>query len=105
MLASVAGRFARRVLTGSVEVIAAIDAHTSDLERAQVFTSIGVGCGLEPLPVDSLIPRSLLERLPLDALDVLPRVEPSARPSRGKGGRSRQPSLPNLLDGSGAPSP
>jgi hypothetical protein len=89
MLASVAGRFARRVLSGSVDVIAAIDAHTSDLERAQVFTSIGVGCGLEPLPVDSLIPRSLLERLPLDALDMLPRVEPSARPSRGKSPRSR----------------
>lgn len=89
MLASVVGRFARRALTGSVEVIAAIDAHTSELERAQVFTSIGVGCGLEPLPVPSLIPRSLLERLPLDALDVLPRVEPSTRPSRGKSNRSR----------------
>jgi hypothetical protein len=87
MLATLAGRFARRVLTGSVEVVAAIDAHTSDLERAQVFTSIGVGCGLEPFPVDSSVPRSLLEKLPIDALDALPRVEPSARPARGRSGR------------------
>jgi hypothetical protein len=104
-LASAAGRIARRVLTGSVEVIAAIDAHTPELERAQVFTSVGVGCGLTPFPVDSTIPRSLLERLPIDALDLLPRVEPSTRPSRGKSGRTRLLVLPGLLDGWRTPSP
>ena len=37
-----------------------------------------------------------------DALDMLPRVEPPARPSRGKTGRSRSA---GGLDGSRAPSP
>jgi hypothetical protein len=105
VLATIAGRFARRVLTGSVEVIAAIDALSSDLDHAQVITSIGVGCGLTPFPVDGNIPRSLLESLPLDALDMLPRVEPNARPSRGRNGRTRVPGSSGLLDGLRALSP
>jgi hypothetical protein len=105
LLASLAGRFARRVLTGSVEVVAVLDAQTSDLERAQVFTSIGIGCGLEPFPVDQRVPRALLERLSLDALSVLPRAEPSTRSPRGRNARPRLPGLPGLLDGVRAPPP
>ncbi|HWO10125.1 MAG TPA: hypothetical protein VNN80_11615, partial [Polyangiaceae bacterium] len=105
LLATLAGRFARRALTGSVEVVAALDAHTSDLERAEVLTSIGVGCGLEPFPVDQSVSRALLERLPLDALTVLPRAGPGVRSPRGRNARSKLPSLPGLFDGVRAPSP
>src|SRR5690606_3082375 len=41
VLARLAGRFAQRALNGSVEVLAAIEGHSSDLEHARVFTSIG----------------------------------------------------------------
>lgn len=81
-LAQLAGGFARRALTGSVEVLTAIEGHTSDLEHARVLTSIGVGCGLEPLPVDLGVSRELLERLPLDLLEALPRFDPGTLLSR-----------------------
>jgi hypothetical protein len=99
-LAALAGRFARRVLTGSVEVLSVIEGHSSDLEHARVLTSIGVGCGLEPLPVDSLISKELLDRLPIDVLEQLPRfgVETSERGPRPRPSRSRLPGLLPLLD-------
>jgi hypothetical protein len=99
-LARLAGNFAQRALNGSVEVLAAIEAHTSDLEHARVLTSVGVGCGLAPLPLDLNISKELLERLPSDVLDALPRVDPAAilpRPRRSRG------ALPNLFDLAPAP--
>jgi hypothetical protein len=75
-LAALAGSFAQRALSGSVEVLTAIEGHSSDLEHARVLTSIGVGCGLAPLPLDLSVSKDLLERLPLDLLDALPRLEP-----------------------------
>jgi hypothetical protein len=71
VLAGLAGSFAQRALNGSVDVLAALEGHTSDLEHARVLTSIGVGCGLQPLPLDLGISKELLERLPGDRLDAL----------------------------------
>lgn len=86
VLGALAGRFARRAITGSVEVVAAIEAHTSDLEHAKVFTSIGVGCGLVPLPVEPSVSPELLGRLPIDLLPAPLRPE---RPRATKQRRSR----------------
>jgi hypothetical protein len=99
-LARLAGSFAQRALSGSVEVLAVIEGNSSDLEHARVLTSIGVGCGLEPLPLDLGISKELLERLPIDLLEALPRVDPAAilpRPRRSKG------ALPGLFDLAPAP--
>lgn len=99
-LARLAGSFAQRALNGSVEVLAAIEGHSSDLEHARVLTSVGVGCGLEPLPLDLDISKELLERLPIDVLEALPRVDPAAilpRPRRSRG------ALPGLFDLAPAP--
>jgi hypothetical protein len=86
-LAALAARFAQRALGGSVDVVAAIEGHSSDLEHARVLTSVGVGCGLEPLPLDLNISKELLDRLPIDLLQILPRVEPPVllpRPRRAR---------------------
>jgi hypothetical protein len=94
-LARLAGSFAQRALSGSVEVFTAIEGHSSDLERARVLTSVGVGCGLEPLPLDLNVSKELLERLPIDVLEALPRVDPAAilpRPRRSRG------ALPNPFE-------
>jgi hypothetical protein len=101
-LALIAERFARRALNGSVDVIAAVEAHTSDLEHAKVFTSIGIGCGFEPLPIDPSVSRELLERLPIDALQALTPPDgavrlPKLRTRKGKAG-----ALPNLFDDASA---
>jgi ADP-dependent NAD(P)H-hydrate dehydratase / NAD(P)H-hydrate epimerase len=99
-LGTLAGLFARRALTGSVDIIAAIEAHTSDLEHARVFTSIGVGCGLEPLPIDLNVSRELLDRLPIDALQALPRPVGPVRSPKSRTRKGRQGSSPTLLDDS-----
>jgi hypothetical protein len=103
-LGALVGRFARRVLSGSVEVLSLVEGHSSDLEHARVLTSIGVGCGLEPLPLDSVISKELLDRLPIDVLEHLPRfgveaAEPTARP------RPARPKSPGLLPLFDKPSP
>jgi hypothetical protein len=99
-LATLAGLFARRVLTGSVDVIAAIEANTSDLEHARVFTSIGVGCGIEPLPIDLNVSRELLDRLPIDALQALPRPDAAVRLPKLRTRKGKQGALPTLFDDS-----
>lgn len=94
VLAHLAGRFAQRALNGSVEVLAAIEGHSSDLEHARVFTSIGVGCGLVPLPIDRGVSRELLEWLPTDVVESLSRLEPPLARSRGRRAKStRAPGL------------
>lgn len=75
VIAQWAKRVAQRSLRGSVEVVAALEGHTSDLPHARVVTSIGVGCGLQPLPIDLDVPRELLERLPAEILRRMPRLD------------------------------
>jgi hypothetical protein len=96
-LAQLAGSFAQRALNGSVEVVAAIEGHTSDLEHARVMTTIGIGCGLAPLPLDLAVSKELLERLPIDVLEHLPRLDSSALP-RIRPGRLKPPALPGLFE-------
>jgi hypothetical protein len=88
-LGRLAGSFARRALSGSVEVVAAIEGHTSDLEHARVFTTVGVGCGLAPLPIALGVSTQVLERLPIDVLESLPRFEPSVALPKPRPGRPR----------------
>jgi len=75
VLAQWAKSVARRALRGSVQIVAALQAHTSDLPHARVLTSIGVGCGLQPLPLDADLPRDLLEHLPEEIRRRLPRLD------------------------------
>jgi hypothetical protein len=96
-LARLAGRFAQRALRGSVEVLAAIEGHTSDLEHARVFTTVGIGCGLAPLPVDLRLSKDLLDRLPIDLLESLPRLQGGNLP-RSRVGQAKLPTLPGLFD-------
>jgi hypothetical protein len=65
----------KKVLRGSVQLAAALQAHSSDLPHARVLTSIGIGCGLKPLPLDAELPRDLLERLPEEIRRRLPRLD------------------------------
>jgi hypothetical protein len=101
-LARLAGTFALRALSGSVEVVAAIEGHTSDLEHARIFTTVGIGCGLGPLPVELGVSKDLLERLPIDLLESLPRWGGTS-PARPRAGRTRVPALPGPLDLAPAP--
>lgn len=94
-LGRLAGSFARRALSGSVEVVAAIEAHTSDLEQARVFTTVGLGCGLAPLPIALEVSTQVLEHLPIDVLESLPRFAPSSPEPRPRPGRPR-PAPPGL---------
>ncbi len=81
LLATLAGRIARRVLSGSVQVAAALEGHTSELDRAQVLTSIGVGCGLER-GLEPRLPAPLLEVLPKQVRDRLPALDQPPKPGR-----------------------
>jgi hypothetical protein len=75
ILASWAGRVAKRALKGSVQIVAALYGKTPRLADSAVVTSIGVGCGLKPLPLDVGLPSELLERLPKDILRQFPSLE------------------------------
>ena len=75
VLAQWAKSVARRALRGSVQIVAALQAHTSDLPHARVLTSIGVGCGLQPLPLEADLPRDLLDHLPEEIRRRLPRLD------------------------------
>lgn len=65
-LAAAAARISRKALKGSVNILVALDADSSDLAGAKVVKSVGLGCGLEPLPVPNLgeLPEILLKDLP-----------------------------------------
>lgn len=97
-LARLAGNFAQRALSGSVEVATAIDGHTSDLEHARVLETIGIGCGLAPLPLDLGVSKELLDRLPVDILPNLPRLDGTGGLPKLRVGRLKPPPLPGLLD-------
>ncbi|HKO91297.1 MAG TPA: hypothetical protein VJU61_09105 [Polyangiaceae bacterium] len=95
VLAQWAQRVAQRSLRGSVQVVAAVQGHTSDLPHARVLTSIGVGCGLQPLPIDVEVPRELLERIPAEIRRRMPRLD--SLPRLPEPGRLPDPlQLPSL---------
>jgi hypothetical protein len=94
-LARLAGSFALRALSGSVEVASVIAGHTSDLSHARVLTTVGFGCGLAPLPIDTGFAKDLLDRLPIDLVESLPRLDAPLAP-RTRAGRGR--AAPGLFD-------
>ncbi len=101
VLAQWAKTVAKRALKGSVQVVAALQAHTSDLPHARVLTSIGVGCGLQPLAIDPDLPRDLLQHLPEDVRRRLPRLDslpkgPQLPLPPGMPDKLQFPSLPGL---------
>lgn len=65
-LAAAAARISRKALKGNVNILVALDAESSDLAAAKIVKSVGLGCGLEPLPVPNLgeLPEILLKDLP-----------------------------------------
>ena len=65
----------RKLVRGSVQVAAAIQGHSADLPHARVLTSVGVGCGLQPLPLSVDLPHELLERLPEEIRRRLPKLD------------------------------
>jgi hypothetical protein len=64
-LAKAVGRLAKKAVAGSVQIGSVLEGNSRDLEHASVATSVGVGCGLRPLPLDGLIkaPIGLLQQL------------------------------------------
>lgn len=73
-LGKLAGRAAKQTLSGDLRVFAALSGHLEQLPRARVVTSVGVGCGLSPLPLDVEGAGALLQGLP-DLAEQLPSVE------------------------------
>ncbi len=59
---------ARQALKGSVGVVVRIDALSNDLDHAKVLKTIGIGCGLKPLPLPTL-------ELPDIQLPALPKLQ------------------------------
>lgn len=65
-LSRAAATISRKALKGSVNIMVALDAQSSDLASAKLVKSVGIGCGLQPLPIPSLkdLPEILLKDLP-----------------------------------------
>jgi hypothetical protein len=72
----------KKLLRGSVQIAAALQAHSADLPHARVLTSVGVGCGLKQLPISAELPRELLERLPEEIRRRLPRIDGLPKPPK-----------------------
>jgi hypothetical protein len=72
----------KKLLRGSVQIVAALQAHSADLPHARVLTSVGVGCGLKPLPIAAELPRELLERLPEEIRRRVPRLDGLPKPPK-----------------------
>lgn len=72
----------KKLVRGSVQVAAALQAHSADLPHARVLTSVGVGCGLKPLPIAVELPRELLERLPEEIRRRAPRLDGLPQPPK-----------------------
>lgn len=62
-LARAAAGISKQALKGSVQIFVALDAHSSDLAAAKLIKTIGVGCGLKPLPLVG-VAQELLGDLP-----------------------------------------
>ncbi len=63
-LAQAAARISKQSIKGSVEILVALDAESKDLTAAKIAKTIGVGCGLKPLPLAG-IALDLIKDLPL----------------------------------------
>jgi hypothetical protein len=77
-LAKIAGRIAQKSLKGSVQINTTLDGNSQTLEQARVATSVGIGCGVKPLPIEDLmkLPLELLQQLPKDSARIpLPTFE------------------------------
>lgn len=70
----------KQVMRGSVQIAAALQAHSADLPHARVLTSVGLGCGLKPLPIPAELPRELLERLPEEIRRRVPALKGLPKP-------------------------
>lgn len=79
-LGDAAARISRKALKGSVNIMVALDADSADLAAAKLVKTVGIGCGLQPLPVPDLseLPAGLLKDLP--QLGDLPAVLGTPKP-------------------------
>lgn len=93
-LAKAARQISSRALRGAVNVFVAIDADSRDLAAAKVVKTVGVGCGLKPMPLTQLL------NIPLDLLKDIPelaeRIRQAPRPK--KASQLPQLQLPELKD-------
>ncbi len=78
-LGRVVGPVASQMVKGSVAVLVKVDADTRRLAEAQVLRTIGVGCGLKPIPIPGLGTIDLGD-VTLDDLSRLPSGIPSSLP-------------------------
>jgi hypothetical protein len=105
-LGKLAGALAKIALKGGVGVVVKIRADSRDLENAKVLRTIGIGCGLKPLPIPEIeiagfklpteLPKDLKNLPPLpsglpplpSALPGLPppkiEIEPKPKPGPGE---------------------
>ncbi|MBN2192178.1 MAG: hypothetical protein JW751_05130 [Polyangiaceae bacterium] len=89
-LGRIAGRIAREMVNGSVTVFVKVEADTSRLAEAKLLRTIGVGCGLKPIPIPGLgtIDLSSLDLSSTDLADL---------PSLPPGLPTDLPTLPSAL--------
>jgi hypothetical protein len=90
-LSEAAAKISRKALRGNVNIMVALDAESVDLSAAKLIKSVGLGCGLQPLPVPNLgeLSEVLLKDLP--QLKDLPAALGAAAPPPGE-----LPKLPDL---------
>lgn len=89
-LAQAAARISKQAIKGSVEIIVGLDAVSQDLAAAKLVKTIGVGCGLKPLPLVGAA-ADLLKELPT------PQLGGSGLGGSGLGGSGLAGSVEELL--------
>lgn len=90
-LAKVAGKIAKLALKGSVSIVALVRGRSDALDRAQVVKSVGLGCGLKPLPLPPEF-----GKLPAEWLDMLPNLPELPSSDRLPAPKITLPKLPEL---------
>ncbi len=78
-LGKIVGPAASQLVKGSVAVLVKVDADTRRLSEARVLRTIGVGCGLKPIPIPGIGTIDLGD-VTLDDLSKLPSGIPSSLP-------------------------
>src|SRR5690606_21318656 len=65
-LSDIASKISRKALKGGVNIMVALAADSNDLAAPKLVKSVGLGCGLQPLPIPNLreLPEVLLKDLP-----------------------------------------
>lgn len=92
-LALAAAKLARKMVKGGVGIVVVLDTDLLKLKSAKLLKTIGVGCGLEPLPVPEELaglPEKILKGLPVPRLPELPEITLPGPP------RIELPRLPEL---------